>query len=801
MKLRNQSYFSRRTFSVFVIATISLMLFASPVAKAQQDSSITFDADFPAQRLPDGGQVVENNLANPDNISTEISLWEQDLGRKITDGSYVGSLFESSVFEMDYKPLQKNDTYTFAGWYHSDANKVDWTTQNYFNDFPEDLTFQRFTETIDTVEKRSTLTVGMVMNFNNRVIMSGATEFWVKIPVQTSSFNFDELTPTFSMFEMNSGETLEDGDLILQDGYSVAYSLYPTRTIWNEDGGNHSLEFGQAGRIMKEFGGHEEIRAEYKGRPATIIQPIQEKYIFGENMYVHVFGAIEPNVNYVVSVSGILSSKPRLYLTEDDIGNNGRRAILQTADLDFVNEEVKYFDTGIEQRDKSVLIVSTDAPFGVLTGKFLELPVDASFSFIFKAGRGDFGMYGQTFDAKAGNSLVFYRDLDFSTINGDKFVSVMIPFVSDKSIVVNLTVELLPIYDRENKFEAQGFLNYNWNIHNETDPSVATSFLYKFPYWWQSEEATSYRDFIMFTVPYKIQYDILSTNIITAKIIVTFVEDAEVNFMFSSIDSSIIHEKIDDYIPLNFDRTYSLTTFGEVPSYKVRKHLTYLHNSVSFEPIVYGGWTYKNEFYTGLSATSLYAWEMRNFIKNPRDVEIIHSELFSSVQLTDGIWHQLVSSSEGYQYATHLFERRVAVGLVEVWVDTTNNETEEARAWYDEASGFYQQAFEMLSEGNILGALSLAVAGTISLIWNGLQAFLGAILGIFVKVWDGLVAVGKFIKSVINSFVGKVLSIVGDIVDNLEKILNPALYIIALLIFMYAIAWSGKLIYNPTGGI
>ena len=504
MKFRTETYISRRVFTFFVLIMTILLLFVSPVTKAQNDSASQFEANFPAQALPSGGTLVDNNLANTENIKTEIDIWEEDLGKEITDGSYIGSIFESSVFEMDYKPYLKDDTYTFSGAYIDRAETIDWNINPYFSGglynpvFPEEGNASvwipygymaiegneagwdttHFDATINILEKRSLITVAEVVNFSNRVIMSGATDFWVKLPLQASCLNFEELTPTFSMFKMNSGEKLEEGDLILQDGYRVTYDLYPTETVWNSDGGNHSVVYSQAGRIMKEYAGFEEVRGEYKGRQATIIQPIQEKYIFGENIYVHIFGTVEPNTNYTVAVSGILKSKPIINLVEEDICSNGRKTILQTSDLDFPNKEKGYHNTGIEQRDKHVLYVESDSPLGVLEGKYLELPVDASFSFIFKAGRGSHGMYGQSFDMKAGNSLVFYRDIDFTTISGDKYVSIMIPFVSDETINVNLTVELLPVDYRDNKFEGEGYLHYQYSDRT-------TVFLYRYLNWWQ----------------------------------------------------------------------------------------------------------------------------------------------------------------------------------------------------------------------------------------------------------------------------------------------------------------------------
>ena len=92
MKRKMESFVSRRMFSITAIIIMLLLLFISPVAKAQNDSARYFDANFPAQPLPSGGTLVENNLANIDNIKTELDIWEEDLGKEITDGSYVSSV-------------------------------------------------------------------------------------------------------------------------------------------------------------------------------------------------------------------------------------------------------------------------------------------------------------------------------------------------------------------------------------------------------------------------------------------------------------------------------------------------------------------------------------------------------------------------------------------------------------------------------------------------------------------------------------------------------------------------------------
>jgi len=801
MKWRSESYISRRTFSIMAVMTMLFLLFVTPVSKAQEDSATYFDANFPAQLLPDGGEVIENNIADTDSVSTEISVWENDLGKNASDGSYVGSIFESSTFEFDYKPLIEDDSYTHSAWIYLN-NSIQWTEDKINNQvWYENDKLDTFEHTFDIAKKRSIVNIATNLTFENNVIMSGATEFWVKLPVKASSINFDELVPTVSFIEMNAGEVLDGSDIQLEDGYRLIYKLYPSYTEWDIENEEHKAYVSySAGNLLDRYGGFEQIRVSYKGRDPVFIQPIQEKYVINDNVYARVFATVEPNTNYAVVFSAMYKDKPKFLLTEDDICYNGRKCIIQTNDIEFDTKSEEVWECGVEQFFKTVLNVSTSGTLPTATpDSNIDIPVDPAFSFIFKAGRGSYGMYGQYFEMKQNQSLVFYRDIDFSSYGGDKFISVNIPFISDESIRANVTVELLPCGQNYNKFNGQGMI---FTTVPRYDPvNITTDFGYVHSYWWGSDEPLTFNDYILFTVPEKVDYETLVEPVITAKIMITFVEDVSFTLMFSTIDPTVAYEKVLDVVGINADRTYISGSWGVMPNYAVRKHLTYIFDNTVAEPFYHNMWAYEYNFYNGDSPQFITKYSVRNFISNPQECDIVHAELFSSVQLTDGIWHQLVTTEDGFQYATHFFERRVAVGLVELFIDTTDTEVSEKESWWNESLNHFNNAIQSLQEGDILGAIKSAVASGISFLWNGLQEFLGVISSTFHKAWDWLVGVGRFIKSVLVSFVGQVLSIVGDIVDNLEKILEPALYIIALLIFMYVIAWSGKLIYNPTGGL
>lgn len=769
------------------------VLFQSPVAKAQQDSANSFDADFPAQSLPDGSPTFNNNLANQSEIRTEIDIWENDMGKQVTDGSYVGAIFESSLMEVDYEPLREDETYSYSTVI-AKTLPVDSFPPNPISPLTFDSsTVESFNTNFPYLEERSVLTCAEVVNFSNRMIMSGATEFYIKVPVQPDCVDFTEITPTISAFKIENEnateiyQSIDDGFLYLTPSFSVIYDPYPYRWDSYDNGTVFDIE-QEAGLVRTDINVGERLFPYYRGNRPNIIQPVRDENIVNDGIYARILGTIEPNTNYLFTFNCILKSKPLIYLTEDDICTNGRNSKIIVSDLDFtLDTSVGWFSQFQEFTAyhgwHELIRINTDLSTYPLINETIDVPVDISFSFIFKSGRGDYGMFGHKFHFNEGDALVFYDRIDAPQT--DKFLSIMLPFIADSSIFVNLTVWLL---DPTNKYEPIGVISES-----------GSDFVYVNTNVWHSNEEMPYTDYILFTVPYKVNASNIVTGDLDIKVMVTFEEEADVTLMFSTPDDATTGFET-TYVEQNpslWDSVSLPDTFPlYIPFFKPRRKLTYIYEDV--RTLEFGHYTWDD--YEGFNSKVAQNQNVStSAIKVPRDLStatIMHYELFRSVQLTDGIWHELVTSAEGFQYATHFFERRVSIGLINIWVDTTDNDTEEEVSWYDDGLQKYGKAWESLSKLDIISAIYYAVSGTISLIWNGLQAFLGFIVGIFYKVWDGLVTVGKFIYSVLSSFVGKILSIIGDIVNSLEEILGVFLYILALIIFAYVVSWAGKLIFK-----
>lgn len=781
--------------TVGVIFIIIALIFQSPIVKAQEkDATFSFNANMNAQEIPNTRSSETINLADTDSITTEIDRWNQDLGSVATDGSYVGALFEPSILEVDYNPLSIND------WYSMDT-VIGWTDP--YQEFPPATTYPTFIPdpepydydaTFPYAKSRSFVSLTQIANFSNRVIMSGATEFWIKIPALANCFNFDEMTPSIAIFKTDDDNStiqanLENGELWYEPSFSLYYQSYPYRWAVYENGTPYDQEI-VAGSLREDFTSKEGLLPKYKGNLPDIYQPIVPENIVGDNMYSHIYATIEPNTNYVVCFSGILLSKPQIYLTEEDINSNGRYSAIQVGDIEFdkpsefdPDDPANAYEFTAWHRFASLLQVNASNSEPIVN-KTISMPVDLAFSYVFKAGRGEEGMFGTELHFDKDDSIAFYNRMD--TPDTDQYVSVMLPFISNRDIEVDLTVTLL---SPNIKYDAQGVLSH-----------TSETFVYANPYIWQSPTSMTYSDYILFTVPEKINVKTIPDSYLYVKVMITFVRSADVTFMFSTLSDTnegwegnqVIEPNpnlIDMYIGS------PSPNFPYVPLYHPRYELTYLYQNVSNSQMALFTYTTKNGYETLTNGFNEYY--VLDY-KTPLDLNnytALHFDLFRSVQFTDGIWSEYAVDSEGVGYATHFFERRVAIGKLDIWVDTSNNETNKEEHWYNESLGYYKQAWELLTQGDILDAFSSAVAGTISLLYNGVQELYGYMAGVFTKAWESIKEVGNFIKTSLLSWFGEILSVLGDIGSGLERILEIFLYVIAIVIFMWVLSWAGKLIY------
>lgn len=847
---------SYKPFALVIIGLFIGMMFQAPVVKAQDDMEIDFFADFPAQEIPQTEATFENNLAEPDEVRTELGeFWEQDLGKQVTDGSYVGAILQSSLFELEYEPYMKNKTGTYTAieynlnnhplhnftwsdnpienqwivdYYHGALPVPPINPTFYASDFDNaTLSFivrENIEKDIEVAEKRSILTISTQMRFSNRMIMNGASEFWVKIPIKPDCISW-EMNPTLAFYDVGQSNATYS-DLNMKGTYGIFYDFNKYRLEFNTTTGEPYQVLNDGNQIITGAGSVNELMAEYNGNEPEILQLIKKDDVVGDSLYKQVRASIIPNRNYIVSFSCILERKPLVYLTEEDITSNGRLSNFKYTDMDFQLASTidgNAFDdwggailqsNGYPKRETKRVVTSQYYTGNSYINESINLECDMAWSFVFKNGMGAYGMFGKEMHFEPDDALVFYKELP--EVTKDTFISVMLPFISENDILVNISAELVPIgknihpvsvVDLDtrdyywNLFEGR-LVNdatiYNLNVQrsspfdlgNTTDKYVKTNY-------WTADTNRRFTDYILFTIPYKADYrTMLNAPETIIKIQIVFMEEADLTLMFSTLDKSDMYETVK--VPIAKSTYYEGIVnngYGR-PQYNVRYNLAYVYRDTNIEAHYVQAYPDNN-----IADYSIYPkpnFEFDGWIDYRRkpekidDCEVYHYELFSSVQFTDGIWSQYVTTPSGLQFATHYYERRIAVGIVDLWVDTTAEEWRESRFWwYGEE---WQQAQESLEEGDILGALYHMMALAISDIWNGLASFVGTIVGVFGKIWDGLVSLGSFIWNSLSSFVGGIFSFVGNIVDGITILVQVGLYILAIFIFMYIVGKYGDLL-------
>ena len=771
--------------AVAVIIIMVALIFHSPVVKAQENTIREFDTIFTGQEIPSSEVTIHNNLAEPNDVRTEINVWETDLGTEVTDGSYIGSLFESSLFEMDFDPLRSNDTY--------DYNHVE------LNHFMNP----------NIPKRRSVILLSSEVIFDNRIIMSGATEFYVRIPIHPDCLDLNEMYPAVNLFDIGTN-TFDKEKLWLEGASTITQTVWETETTYDLDGNQITVPTSIGDPLP--YNDSWSLRVVYDSQESDIKQ--NANIFENGHMYARIFGTIEPNRNYIISVVGILKSRPQIYLTEEDLFDNGRSGAYSISSIEYtytqelwmdrIEKDGESYPKGLIKTWSNVVETVYGTGFSIpsqtqLVGGFLnasnEFPVDYAWSFIFKSGRGNYGMFGKKIHFEENDSLVFYKNLT-ETPQGNQYISVMLPMISEQRVAINVSATILWNENTwHRKFETERVFDTYIDPTNETNVSVTSGWIQRS--WWDSTELTAWSDYLLLTIPLRLQSNtFITTEELAIKIIITFERSCDVTLMFSTLSNHGLNEEIEDYYYKDFDKGShrNFPYASEWISNMQRQRLTYIYKGT--RAVDTGIFAYQDEYFSSSDLDGqdpLFITYKDRQLLNTEPSITFHYELFASVQLTDGIWQQIVTTSGGDQYSTHLFQRRIAVGIVDLWVDTSEIEESYQQKWYE--NNFLNLAGELWEAGDYLGAIRYGIQGIATALWDGLSEFVGSIINVFGKLWDGLVSLGHFVLSILKDFIDTVWSIIEDIYSGLEDIAIYFLYIVTIFVFMFIVGWVGKLIY------
>jgi len=378
---------------VFALFCISVIVFSmgqsSGAVPKFYDAEMNYDTRF-------AGITREQNLANKTQImQTTIGEWQRDLGDIMPNGTYWGTYFTGSKFRHSFDPI----------WEESEA-LPDWWRPEW--GIPSDAYRGRY----------SYVMVASHFNFSSQVIMNGASEWWVRLPISP------QCVEAAAGLTMGVFKNLSDNssDAYLEDDYYSNNSrMRPTIDGYMPDD-----------YIIYEFNRYDSAHNSTNyGNP--IYNPEWETSVdfttgvgvlANDRIYLRVNSILLPNTDYIITLSWRLPknlSSGAMYTYwagPDDMGN--------WTHMEFSEFEFEPDDTGDYVSSWRVQKVGSTT---------WDQPIDMDWSFIFTEGVGAGGLFGKRVQFQSNSTLTIFPFMNTSR-SGSQHMSFMFPFIAEQNFTV-----------------------------------------------------------------------------------------------------------------------------------------------------------------------------------------------------------------------------------------------------------------------------------------------------------------------------------------------------------------------------
>lgn len=408
---------------VLLISTCAMAIMAIAATETEIQIDLRPDPAF-------SDIMNRQELGNGSIPTSTIDHWQNDLGGDFPNGTYYGTLFEGSAFEVTkFRPY----------WYPYD-------------------------QTASTGRFSFAMLSGH-FNFTARTIMSGASEWWLKVPILASSV------------EVSAGiylaifEGASDLDQIQFDEQPYGNKYFHIRPSWN-------------GHVPDDFVFYYfPDWVDHRGDPAFDHSGAGDLYVNNDHVYLRVHSILRPETDYVISIAFRLPEEGSLTtLWTGAESPAGRETRICWAD---------YLITDIDSNDTYA--------FNMTGQEIVDIDMDLDWSFIFTEGVGDGGLFGFRFEVVNGTTLYTYPFLN-TTVDPAKdgliHPSFMLPWVSDDEFEINFYVSNML---DEGKIGPQDF--HHWQFEPDGDNPTSQTFT-----WWPDINYT-YRDFALFSVNWTLDFD------------------------------------------------------------------------------------------------------------------------------------------------------------------------------------------------------------------------------------------------------------------------------------------------------
>lgn len=414
------------TVLVLLILLIST-LGSSLLADASTETEIQIDL-IPDPAFSD--IMAKQELGNGSIPTSTIGTWMEDLGSEFPNGTYYGTLFQGSAFEVTkFRPY----------WYPYDSF----------------LPTGRF----------SWAMVSGHFNFTSRTLMSGASEWWLKVPVLASS-----VEQSFGIY-LAVFEGCTDTNQVQFYDQPYGNKYFHVRPSWNDQVPDDLTIYS-----FPDWYDHE-------GDPATDHSGAGDLMVRNNHVYLRVHSILRPLTDYVISIAFRIPREGSLKLLWTGAESPaGRETRICWADY------------------KITEIGANDTYLHTMTGQeIVDVDLDLDWSFVFTEGVGGGGLFGIRIPVVNGTTLYTYPFLN-TTVDPAKdgliHPSFMLPWISDDEFTINLWVDNML---DEGKMGPQDF--HHWQFEpSGSNPSSQT-------FEWVGDVNYSYRDFCLFSVNWTLDFN------------------------------------------------------------------------------------------------------------------------------------------------------------------------------------------------------------------------------------------------------------------------------------------------------
>ena len=420
-----------RIFAISWIVIIYLSV-CSQIVKADAEQ---LEIDFQSDPWFDDYNVPVN-IDNATASDTVIGEWERDFGTDIPNGTYYGTLLPPGLFHFEYKSewihIEQDGL-----WYHPDRPGEYGNLAHY-------------------------IMLTSHFNLSSQKIMSGTSEFWVRLPVHPDSIE-PEYGVSIAIFKDQTN--IKAPYLESQMSY---YRLGLRNLSMDVHGTNGFSAVPSDCEVFPTIGGY---------TPDNIIRIRELPGVLGgtlrtgsgfnylvtsDHVYVRVDAVLEPSTDYLFSVIFRHPRESKLY------------TYWSTAESPAGRETGIYFAQVFHSWNTGVITAYVDS------SDVINFSLDLDWSFIFTQGVGMGGLFGKRLEIEKGDSILIRPY--FNLTDDEKYMSFMIPMVSDDDLNIAPRVW-------QGVVPHETFLPPVITFWNFTDGS----------YWFNNTIDWEYHDFVLFS--------------------------------------------------------------------------------------------------------------------------------------------------------------------------------------------------------------------------------------------------------------------------------------------------------------